>query len=388
MLALSLALQDAGHDVLLAGPPEKAAWARQLGCPFHPLGADVTAVIDGMKDAHSIGAVPVFMSFVRREILSQFQTFPEIISGADMVIGASLVFGLSSVTESMGILYRYVAFTPQLLPSGFHPFFAFKNQRLPRWYNRATWSIAFALDRLNLTHLVNRERKKLGLFPIKNGWLHILGDHVIMASDKDVYQVPGDVKLGFSQTGYMHLEQPDQENPDLEAFLDSGRQPVYAGFGSMPFKDQAANVPMIISAARAAGRRIVIAKFWDGPSEFPDSDDIFFIRKYPHLKLFPRMAAVIHHGGAGTTASCAISGTPQIVVPHILDQYGWGHQVYQAGLGPKPIWRSRLTYANLAEAIREATTNDQIKQTAKAVSAKIDRQRSLEMAVQAIEVGK
>ena len=388
MLALSLALQDAGHDVLLAGPPEKAGWAQQLGCPFHPVGAVVTAVIDGMKDAHSIGAIPVFMSFLRQEILSQFQTFPEVISGAEVVIGASLVFGLSSITESMGIHYRYVAFTPQLLPSGFHPFFAFKNQRLPRWYNLATWRIAFVLDRLNLTLLVNKERKKLGLSPIKNGWLHILGDNVIVASDKVVYQVPRDVKLGFSQTGYMHLEQPDQENAELEEFLDSGTRPVYAGFGSMPIKDQAANVPMIIRAARAAGRRIVIAKFWDDPAGFSDSDDIFFIRKYPHLKLFPRMAAIIHHGGAGTTASCAISGTPQIVVPHILDQYCWGHQVYKSGLGPKPLWRSKLTYVSLAEAIREATTDDQIKKTAKAVAGKINRQKSLEMAVQSIEAGK
>jgi UDP:flavonoid glycosyltransferase YjiC (YdhE family) len=235
---------------------------------------------------------------------------------------------------------------------------------------------------------VNRERKKLGLPPIKNGWLHILGDRVIVASDKAVYQVPEDVELGFSQTGYMHLEQPDQENAEFEAFLDSGSVPIYAGFGSMPTKDQAGNVPLIISAARATGRRTVIAKFWDGSTEFSDSDDIFFIRKYPHLKLFPRMAAVIHHGGAGTTASCAISGTPQIVVPHILDQYGWGHNVYQAGLGPKPVWRSRLTSANLAKAIMEATTDDQIKQTAKAVSGMIDRQKSLEMAIQAIEAGK
>jgi UDP:flavonoid glycosyltransferase YjiC (YdhE family) len=288
----------------------------------------------------------------------------------------------------MGIPYRYVAFTPQLLPSRFHPFFAFKNQRFPRWYNRTTWKIASILDRLNLTHLVNRERKKLGLPPVRDGWLLVLGDHVIVASDKVVYPVPGDVKCGFSQTGYMHLEQTDQENPELEAFLDSGALPVYAGFGSMPVKDQAANVATIIRAARAAGRRLVMGKVWEGPTPFSDSDGIFLIRKYPHLKLFPRLAAVIHHGGAGTTATCAVSGTPQIVVPHILDQYGWAHQVYRSGLGPKPVWRSRLTAAKLAEAIREATTNDHIKQTAKAVAAKIDRQKSLEMAVQSIESGK
>ena len=88
---------------------------------------------------------------------------------------------------------------------------------------------------------------------------------------------------------------------------------------------------MIVQAARSTGRRVIICKFWEEPSEFSNSTDVFFIRRYPHLKLFPNMAAVIHHGGAGTTA---ISGIPQIIVPHILDQYYWGYQVYQSYLGP------------------------------------------------------
>ena len=93
------------------------------------------------------------------------------------------------------------------------------------------------------------------------------------------------------------------------------------------------------------------------------------------------MAAVIHHGGAGTIATSAISGVPQIVVPHLLDQYYWGSQIYQSNLGPKPIWRSRLTSRKLAGAICEALSNDRMKQKATAVSRMIDRQNSLDMAV-------
>ena len=91
---------------------------------------------------------------------------------------------------------------------------------------------------------------------------------------------------------------------------------------------------MIVQAARSAGQRVIIGKFWDERSEFSNSKDVFFIRRYPHLKIFPHMAAVIHHGVAGTTAATAISGIPQIIVPHILDQYYWEHQVYQSYLGP------------------------------------------------------
>ena len=114
MLALSLALKSKGHDVLLAAPPEKAAWAKQLRCPFHPLGSDVTAFIDAMENAHSLRSAIGFVSFLRNELNAQFDLLPKIMAGADLVIGSSLTFALSTLAESTGIEYRYIAFTLQL----------------------------------------------------------------------------------------------------------------------------------------------------------------------------------------------------------------------------------------------------------------------------------
>ena len=384
MIALSLALKADGNEVLLAGPPEKAEWVKQAGCPFYPLGGDVTAFIDGMENAHSFHSGIRFIRYVRKELIAQFEIFNKIIAGADLVVGASLVFGLSTVAELMGIEYRYIAFTPQLLPSGYSPFPAFKHHGLPKWYNRMTWKIARMLDKFNLTRLINNKRKELGLKPVQDAWLHILGKKVIVASDKVIAQVPPDVDVAFTQTGYLHLDQQDQHLPELEEFLRDGSTPVFAGFGSMPKQDQARIVPMIVQAARSTGQRVIICKFWDEPSEFSNSTDVFFIRRYPHLKLFPKMAAVIHHGGAGTTATTAISGISQIIVPHILDQYYWGHQVYQSHLGPKPIWRSRLTPQKLSAAIQECLSKDLIIQKARAVSEMINPQDSLDMAVREV----
>ena len=385
MLALSLALKSKGHEVLLAAPPEKAAWAKQLGCPFLPLGSDVTAFIDDMENAHSLRSAIRFVSFLRNELNAQFDLLPKIMAGADLVIGSSLTFALSTLAESMGIAYRYIAFTPQLLPSGYHPFPAFKHQRFPKWYNRMTWRIAAILDQFNLTRLINNHRRQLGLKLIPDAWRHIMGQHVLVASDSVISKIPPDiVDQTFTQTGYMHLNQPDQHLAELDTFLEAGSPPLYAGFGSMPIRDQIRNVSVIVEAVRLSGQRAVISKFWDEPTEFSNSDDIFFITKYPHLKLFPHMAAVIHHGGAGTTASSAVSGVPQIIVPHILDQYYWGHQIYQSKLGPKPIWRSQLTAKKLAAAIRECLSNQQIRKRAKEASEAIREKNSLEITVREI----
>lgn len=385
MLALSLALKLMGHDVLLAAPPEKAAWARQLGCPFQPIGSDVTAFIDHMDNAHSFRSAVCFVSFLRNEINAQFDLFPKIIAGSDLLIGSSLTFALATLAESMEITYRFIAFAPQMLPSGYHPFPAFKHQRLPKWHNHMTWRFAGLLDRFNITRLINNHRRQLGLSLIQDAWRHIMGRHVIVASDRAISKVPPDiVEPAFTQTGYMHLNQPDQQLPELDAFLEAGPPPVYAGFGSMPLRDQIRNVPLIVEAARLSGQRAVIGKFWDEPSEFSTSDDIFFIKKYPHLKLFPKMAAVIHHGGAGTTATTAVSGVPQIIVPHLLDQYYWGNQIYQSKLGPRPIRRSKLTSNRLAAAIRQCLSDEGIRQKARQASEIIKQKDSLELTVTAV----
>jgi UDP:flavonoid glycosyltransferase YjiC (YdhE family) len=382
MLALSLGLQSKGHKVLLAAPPEKAPWAEKLGCPFHPLGSNVTAFIDDMENAHSFTSAVRFLIFLRNEIKAQFDLLPQITAGADLVIGSSLVFAMATVAESMKIEYRYIAFTPQLLPSGYHPFPAFKHQSLPGWGNRMTWRIAKILDQFNIARLINNKRIRLGLKSIQDAWSNIMGRHVLVASDRAIAEVPPDVVSStYTQTGYMHLEQPEQHVPELEKFLQAGPPPIFAGFGSMPKKDQIHNLTIIVKAIRACGQRAVIGKFWDEPFEFTNSNDIFFIAKYPHRDLFPRMAAVIHHGGAGTTASSAISGVPQIIVPHVLDQYYWGHQVYKAGLGPRPVWRSELTSRKLEAAILQCLANERIRQKAGEVSGIIKQKDSLEYTV-------
>ena len=386
-LALAKALGSAGHDVLLVGPPERAAWAIELGCSYQPFGRDVTAFIDGLKNAHSLVPAIEFLKFVRYETISQFSSLPDIIKGADLVIGVSLMFGLASIAESMNIPYRYLAFTPQLLKSGFHPPFVLKYQGLPMWYNRAAWSVITLLDKFNLTRLINIERKKIGLRSVIDAWTNILGENMIVASDPVVAVVPSDAGIAYTQTGYLHLDQPEKDNPELEEFLASGPSPVYAGFGSMPKADQISNIPMMVKAVRDACQRLIIAKFWDDPSECSSSNDIFFIKGYPHMKLFPRMAAVIHHGGAGTTASCAASGIPQIVVPHVLDQYYWGHKVYKAHLGAKPIWRSKISAKKITAAIDECLSSNLIIETTKRAVKEIDVKKSLENAVKNIEKG-
>lgn len=384
MIALTLALKVAGHDALLAGPPEKAAWADRLGCPYVSIGSDLTAFIETLDGVQKPGDVLRFNRQVRREVDTQFRHIPDIIDGADLVVGSSLIFALASIAEYKRIAYHYIAFSPQLLPSAYHPHPAFRRQGMPAWWNRAGRHLVGVLDRFNFGSLVNRHRRRLGLAPLKNFQRHILGPSVIVASDPAIAPIAPDVTQPAVQTGYLHLTQPQQTVPALDQFLSGGPPPVYCGFGSMPRKDQVRLVPGIVKALRRAGQRMVLARFWDDPLPVEEANDLYYIRKYPHLDLFSRMAAIIHHGGAGTTATAAISGVPQIVVPHALDQFFWGFQVWKRGLGPRPIPRSRLRTSRLTDAVSRCLNDPRYRKHAGRIALAIRRQDSLAAAVTAL----
>jgi len=114
---------------------------------------------------------------------------------------------------------------------------------------------------------------------------------------------------------------------------------------------------LVGEALRRAGVRGIVATGWGGLAETEPSDTIWHLTQAPHDWLFPRVSAVVHHGGAGTTAAALRAGKPSVICPFILDQFVWGRQVFALGAGSAPIPQRKLTAQRLAAAIREVTTN-------------------------------
>jgi len=262
---------------------------------------------------------------------------------------------------------------------------ALKSQNLPSWINRLSWGMARLLDRMNFTALINRERRRLNLAPVKDILRHILGRHVIVASDPVLAEVPPDAELDYIQTGYLHL-QTNQRMPErLENFLAAGPAPIYLGFGSMSTRGQEALVALIRASLGLTGQRGILSGFRFDETCFADSKNCIFVDEVPHPLLFNRLAAVVHHGGSGTTATAALAGVPQIIVPHILDQYYWGERVFRRGLGPKPIRRPRLTAERLANAINQCVSEPGYYDRASRIAEEIEKQDSLRLAVDFLE---
>jgi sterol 3beta-glucosyltransferase len=158
---------------------------------------------------------------------------------------------------------------------------------------------------------------------------------------------------------------------DLVEFLASGTPPVYIGFGSMGSRKPEETADLVLQAVARTGQRAILQAGWGGLSKTDVSANILMVNSVPHAWLFPRMSAVVHHGGAGTTAAGLRAGVPSIVIPFFGDQPFWGQRVAELGVGTAPIPRKQLTVERLAQAIDRAVTDPLMRQRAADLGAKI-----------------
>lgn len=188
-------------------------------------------------------------------------------------------------------------------------------------------------------------------------------------------------------TGYWFLDEaPDWTPPAaLLEFLQKGNPPVFIGFGSMVSRNPEETAELVLRAIELTGQRALLQAGWSGLSKRDRPDTVLMVDSIPHSWLFPRVAAVVHHGGAGTTAAGLRAGIPTIVIPFFGDQPFWGQRVAELGVGTAPIPRQQLTAERLAEAIHKAVNDSAMRQRAADLGAKIQAEDGVANAVAIVQ---
>jgi UDP:flavonoid glycosyltransferase YjiC (YdhE family) len=374
LLELGARLRGAGHEVLLLGPPDSEDEAAARGVPFRAVGLAMRPQIAkhaGVVGAGGVRTMLEALELLRTNLEAQFEALPSAVRGCDLVIGASLSLAARSAAELHGIPYRFVAYCPILLPSSEHPAFVVRSQTLPAWVNRLGWWLLMPPVDLFASRLVNRGRRRLGLRPVGSAYRHFLTDRPIVAADRALAPLPRDIDVAATQIPCLHGMQPAPLPAKLESFLEQGPPPVYLGFGSMPDPDPQATTRTLLDAVARVGCRAVISRGWAELGGVPLPDGVIDVGSVSHAALFPRVAAVVHHGGAGTTTTAARAGVPQIVVPHLADQYYWAARVERLGLAPPAILRRRLTAERLAGALDLVLENEILAERARELGARL-----------------
>jgi UDP:flavonoid glycosyltransferase YjiC (YdhE family) len=212
---------------------------------------------------------------------------------------------------------------------------------------------------------------------------HIQGLPVLLGYSSAVIPRPPDWPENNHVTGYWFLDEATDWTPPagLMAFLEAGPPPVYIGFGSMSSRNPEETAALVLEALKQSEQRAILLSGWGGlqASDVPDS--VFMIDAIPHAWLFPRMAAVVHHGGAGTTAAGLRAGVPSIIIPFFGDQPFWGQRVAELGVGPESIPRKKLTAERLAQAIQIAVSNQAMRQRAAELGERIQAEDGVGRAV-------
>ena len=199
-----------------------------------------------------------------------------------------------------------------------------------------------------------------------------------------VFPKPTDWPAWVHVTGYWFLNAEAGWQPPaaLVDFLQAGPAPVYIGFGSMAGRNPEQRAETAIKALERSGQRGILLTGWGGLQAGDLPDFVFAVDSVPHDWLFPQMAAVVHHGGAGTTAAGLRAGAPTVIVPFFGDQPFWGRRVAELGVGTRPIAQKQLSVERLAAAIRTAACDLDMRRRAQELSQRIGREDGIGRAVE------
>lgn len=384
-VALALGLKAAGIDVSIGTTLGFQDFVSQYDIPVQTTQVDVKAFMTKAGTRKEKIAA-------RKAIVQQMlDDMPALVGEADALIySPAAAMGAPHVAEQRGIPSILSMLQPYLHPTGEFPVIGLPALPLGAGYNRWTYSVFHSLLWLPMRKTINQWRvDSLGLPPLRHNPIkHLIEQHTptLYGFSPQILSKPDEWGDHTRITGYWFLDQPDDWQPsaELQQFLDNGDAPVYIGFGSMSSKHPEQLADTVLSALKIAGVRGIVSAGWRGLSTTSTSDDVLFIDSVPHDWLFPRMAAVVHHGGAGTTAAGLRGGVPSIVVPVRGDQPFWGKRIYELGVGTKPLPQSKLRADDLAAAIQDATSKRAIAQRASQMGEAIRAEDGVNNAVNAI----
>ncbi len=359
--ALAERIARAGHTAVLAAPEAyRGAVAEPAG--FLPMATEMDEVMragmTGMSGpSQALGIARRMSAAMKKSLDEQWDAAQQV--EPTIIVSHPKALGGPHVAERLGIPVVPSLPLPFLTPTAAFPV-PFIARSFPGSWNRASYQFN-RFTALAYGGMINRfRREKLGLARMSrfSDYLHAADGSrvpVLYPFSRHVVPVPADYPASAHVTGYWFRDDPEAApapSPRLQEFLAAGAPPIYVGFGSMGFgRGAEARGRLVMEAVLEAGVRAVVSTGW-GALHAQSTAEVMVVDEVSHRWLFPRVAAVVHHGGSGTTAAGLRAGRPTLVCPVLGDQPFWGRRVHELGAGPEPLPLRRATAETLTDRIR------------------------------------
>ena len=396
-VALGMGLKAAGYEVAIAAGVNFRGLIESAGLRFESLGVDIERLMqeDFAKEwlSNSSQNPRTELNNMRRmtEAIAEdvADDLLDCCTRADVFVSglltAEVLHTLARVQNKVHIQGLLAPFAPTADgAAGLQALLPRRYSRLNRWYGYLIEAMLFSV--LRKPSAVIRDRLSLPPVTRKDFMQALNQTPTLMGVSPSVMPPPRDWPSYIYTTGYWFLPPPVYEPPEaLQAFLAAGAPPVYIGFGSMSNRDPEGTLRVIVEALQQSKQRGVIYSGWSGirASELPPS--MYLLDGAPHEWLFPKMAAVIHHGGAGTTAAALRAGVPSSVVAHIGDQWYWGRRLHEMGVGTRPMRRHEFSVLRLTETIQTLVNDPTIRKGAAQMGERIRSEDGVGHAVRAFQ---
>jgi UDP:flavonoid glycosyltransferase YjiC (YdhE family) len=395
-IALGRALRTLGHDCTIVTTADHEALVTAYGLSVAAIPIDVAAELRRVETQRSVeggGVVASFRQFsaiAKRAARATVEVALDACRSTDVIItnfGTTLLAGALGAKTGVPVVQAYnVPVTPTgewagaLFPA--LDFGALSRRLGHRLSRAAVWITARSSANQACMELL--DAPSAPLLPRSSPGL--LEGPVLYGISPAFLPRPSDWPGEVEMTGFWFVEEASDFAPpaELVQFLDAGPAPVCIGFGSMSTENPAAVSELVLAAAAAARTRVVLLSGWAGLEPGKLSDDVLALRAVPHSWLFPRCSAIVHHGGAGTTAAAVHAGVPAVVVPFHGDQPFWGSRVQRAGVGPAPIPRKALSAERLADALRATAFDAALRERAAELGRRVREERGATVAAERI----
>lgn len=309
----------------------------------------------------------------------------------DVIVFHPKLPGALDIAEVLDVPAVMASLFPQFVPTAAFPTLEFPDLPLGPVYRRMTYRLMHAIAARIGMGPVRRLRSRLG-WGKRPAVMGPLTDHrghavpVLHGFSPLLCPRPADWPDSAVVTGHWPLAASGAALPPrVLDFLDAGSPPVYVGFGSMAGRNPKRTARHVVAALRRVRCRGVLAGGWGGLVPVEPADDLLFIESAPHDVLFPRVAAVVHHGGAGTTHAGLRAGRPSVLCPFFGDQPFWARRVDALGVGPPPLPQRHLDAEGLASALVSVTTDPGMRARAAVIGRALAAEDGVGTAVSMLE---